>query len=141
MFKYIYVIFIFILFVLALVQFSSLVTRDVSKQKLRFKRRRRLNKLIVNDESKEVKEIDRVFERTGIKLKGKQYQLIRFFTIIILFIVWLFELILYKNNTMYFGLGILLYLISIPKERFLGLKTPFYYALKSYSNEFQKERS
>lgn len=132
--------FMFSIFAISLISFSSLASYEVNKQKLKFRKKNRLNKLILTEENLEIKEIDSLFQKAGITLKGKQYQIIRFTIISLLLSFWVIELIINKQNTSYFILAIIIYVISIPKEKYLGIRTPFYHFLNIYSKEYQKKK-
>lgn len=138
--KQIYISFLFMLALGGILNFSYLATFEPNKHKLKFKKKSRIGKIIIEEQKVENKEIDAIFDKHGLSISGKQYQIMRYSVVSFFFMMWFMNALLFKKNTSWGMMGIAIFLISIPKEVILKIKTPFYYFFNLYSKSYQKKR-
>lgn len=139
MYEYIYIGLMFVFAIVALLNFSYLAAYETNKQKLRFKRKSKILKALTKDKN-EISEIDALFNRYGIAMKGGQYQMVRYITLAMLVAFWLLNALIYKTSSIWGPLAIVFFIASVPKEEFLKIKTPLHHFFNFYSKSYQKKR-
>lgn len=122
-----------------ILSFSYMTAYDGEKTKLKFKKKGKKLKLLVDDPT-EIKEIEKIFNKYGVMIQPKQYSTVRYSFLIMCVVFWLINLSLFGNNSFWGPLGIVMFIASIPKEEIGPIKMPLKVVLNFYSRSFQKKR-
>lgn len=126
-------------FLCGLLSLLMTLSHNEGKQKIKFKRKS-FSEMLVDEKSDEVKELDYKLLQAGLPLNGKQYQLLRYSLMFVLFSLWAVRLVIYKESSMLFPISIILFVITSPKEKLLMFPSPFSKLLESSAKSFQKKK-
>lgn len=126
-------------FLCGLLSLLMTLSHNEGKQKIKFKRKS-FSEMLVDEKSDEVKELDYKLLQAGLPLNGKQYQLLRYSLMFVLFSLWAVRLVIYKESSILFPIGIILFVITSPKKKLLIFPSPFSKLLESSAKSFQKKK-